>query len=48
MVERLTLAEVVQRTGLCKREAYRIPCIAGTRPRRWSTEAVDAWLRGEV
>ena len=51
----LSLGAVAQRIGMPKRTAYNqlkrgdfpIPHLPRTKPRKWSVEAVDAWLRGE-
>lgn len=52
----LTLTELADRIGMPKRTIYNqlgrgdfpLEPLPRIRPRRWSTEAVDAWLRGEV
>lgn len=52
----LCLTDVSRRIGVKKRTLYNmigdgrfpVPPIPRTRPRRWSVEAVDAWVRGEV
>ncbi len=51
----LTLQQVAERMDIPKRTAYNqlkrgdfpIPHLPRTKPRKWSSEAVDAWLRGE-
>lgn len=51
----LTLTELAAHIGMAKRTLYRrlengdfpVDPLPRLRPRRWSTEAVNAWMRGE-
>lgn len=51
----MNLAGVARHLGMSRRSLYNlirdgrfpVPPIPGTKPRRWATAAVEAWLRGE-
>lgn len=55
MKKTLNLTELAEYVSIHKRTLHRmiaenrfpVPHLKGTKPRIWSTEQVDAWLRGE-
>lgn len=51
----LTIQQLAALIGVSRRTLYNmlddgrfpVPCIPGTKPRRWDSDAVDAWRTGQ-
>lgn len=51
----LTIQQLASLIGVSRRTLYNmledgrfpVPCIPGTKPRRWNSDAVDAWRAGQ-